>query len=82
MTGRPDFAARCDPAEQCITCGDVGVPMLIVRIDTATGLALCQDGTGSPPSTVEIGLVEPVGVGDTVLVHAGVALARLEEQAA
>jgi hydrogenase maturation factor len=46
--------------------------MLVQRIDTERGLALCADGDGGR-HTVEIGLVE-VGVGDRVLVHAGVAL--------
>ncbi len=70
------------PGEQCgshhcITCGDDGVPMTVVRVDLARGLALCaaEDGTRASVETV---LVEPVAPGDTLLVHAGTALARLE----
>jgi hydrogenase assembly chaperone HypC/HupF len=65
----------CDPhAERCITCGDVGVPMRVLRIDE--DLAVCED-SGGDVRTVEIALVDPVAPGDEVLVHADVALVRL-----
>ena len=62
-------------SEHCITCGDDGIPMTVARIDSERGLALCagEDGTRH---TVEIALVEPVSIGDTLLVHAGTAIAR------
>jgi len=60
----------------CITCGDDGVPMTVVRVDDARGLALCQD-EGGERSSVETALVEPVAPGDSLLVHAGTALVRL-----
>ena len=69
----------CD-ADHCITCGDDGVPMRVLRVDAARGLALCEDGDGAHAS-VEIALVD-AGVGDTLLVHAGTALARIEAVAA
>jgi len=50
--------------------------MRVLRIDEASGLAVCDDGAGSH-RTIEIGLVEPVATGDSVLVHADVALANL-----
>ena len=56
----------------CITCGDDGEPMRVLRIDTARELALCVDDDGEH-HTVEIGLVD-ADVGTEVLVHAGVAL--------
>jgi hydrogenase expression/formation protein HypC len=65
-------------SDHCITCGDDGVPMRVLRIDAERGLALCVDDDGDK-STVEIALVEPVAPGDSVLVHAGVALVTLEE---
>jgi hydrogenase expression/formation protein HypC len=64
-------------SHHCITCGDDGVPMAVVRVDRHRGLALCAHEDGSP-ETVETALVEPVAPGDTLLVHAGTALARLE----
>jgi len=67
----------CDE-HHCMTCGDDGDPMTIVRIDPARGLALCTDESGSH-ATVEIALVEPVQPGARLLVHAGTAIARLGE---
>jgi hydrogenase maturation factor len=58
----------------CVTCSDEAVPMTVRRIDADRGLALCEDAAGSR-SSVEIALVEPVGVGDILLVHAGTAIA-------
>jgi len=52
----------------------------VVRIDADRGLALCADAEGAK-STVEIALVDPVRVGDTLLVHAGVALVGLDAEA-
>jgi hydrogenase maturation factor len=71
-------------AQHCITCGDDGTPMTVVRVDPERGLALCAHADGSR-ETVEIALVDPVTPGDELLVHAGTALARLsagEEPAA
>jgi hydrogenase maturation factor len=51
--------------------------MRVVRIDAARGLALCEDAAGER-SSVEIALIEAVTCGDTLLVHAGTALARTE----
>jgi hydrogenase maturation factor len=47
--------------------------MRVLAVDRARGLALCEDESGAR-SSVEIALVE-AEVGDTVLVHAGTALA-------
>ena len=80
MTLRSDPAGRCG-AEHCITCADEGVPMRVSRLDAASGLAVCVDETGRP-ATVETGLVAELAVGDSVLVHAGVALVRLSPQEA
>ena len=65
----------CADPHHCITCGDDGVPMTVVRIDEQRELALCQDDAGDR-SSVEIALVMPVHLGDTLLVHAGTALVR------
>jgi hydrogenase maturation factor len=62
-------------SDHCITCGDEGIPMTVLRIDEERGLALCS-AAGGEKSTVEIALVE-VETGDSVLVHGGVALVRL-----
>jgi hydrogenase maturation factor len=69
------FALACH-ADHCVTCGDEGTPMRVLRIDRARGLALCAAPDGARAS-VEIALVEPVAPGEALLVHAGVALVRL-----
>jgi hydrogenase assembly chaperone HypC/HupF len=68
-------SANCG-SEHCITCGDDGVPMTVLRIDPQGGLALCAAADGARAS-VETALVEPVAPGDHLLVHAGTAIAWL-----
>jgi len=69
-----------------VTCGDDGVPMRVMSVDTAASLALCtgEDGAHDDAAVEEVAieLVDPVSPGDTLLVHAGVALVRLEERMA
>ena len=66
----------CPPGGHCVTCGDDATTMRVLRVDEGRGLALCRDDEGTR-RTVEIELVAPVGEGDGLLVHAGVALVRL-----
>ncbi len=73
-------AAEYCGSHHCITCGDDGVPMTVMRVDLDRGLALCAGEDGAKAS-VETALVEPVAPGDTLLVHAGTALARMEPAA-
>jgi hydrogenase assembly chaperone HypC/HupF len=68
-------------SEHCITCGDVGEPMTVVAVDTERGLALCS-GQDGERGTVETALVAPVSPGEVLLVHAGTAIARLDDDAA
>ena len=64
----------------CVTCSDEGVPMRVVAAER-DGLALCA-GDDGVPTTVMTALVGAVTPGDELLVHAGAAIARLEEAAA
>ena len=64
----------------CITCGDEALPLRVVTVDTARCLALCENEAGER-ETVEIALVDPVGPGDGLLVHAGTAIANLPRDA-
>ncbi|MGZ8665956.1 MAG: HypC/HybG/HupF family hydrogenase formation chaperone [Solirubrobacterales bacterium] len=66
----------CEHEPGCITCGDEASEMRILGVDSNRGLALCAD-RGGVRSTVETALVAPVSVGETLLVHAGTAIARL-----
>ncbi|MDX6408227.1 MAG: hypothetical protein QOE13_1298 [Gaiellaceae bacterium] len=61
--------------DHCITCSDEGKEMHVVVARTG-GLALCADPEGAQAEVMTelVGSVEP---GDAVLVHAGVAIARL-----
>jgi hydrogenase maturation factor len=62
-------------AHHCITCGDDGTPMTVLRVDHKRGLALCG-ADDETRQTVETALVGPVAPGDRLLVHAGTAIAR------
>ena len=76
----PDLVPHCSSDEHCITCGDEGVEMRVLRVDEARALALCEDAQGTR-ATVEIALVD-AAPGANVLVHAGTAIASLGERAA
>jgi hydrogenase expression/formation protein HypC len=69
-------------AGRCVTCADEAVPMRVLRVDAARELALCAEPDGGARRTVDLGLVGVGAAGDTLLVHAGVAIARLGEAAA
>ena len=66
----------CDHTSGCITCGDEAVAMRVLKTDDERGLALCADEQGRR-ETVEIALVEATE-GDTLMVHAATAIARVE----
>lgn len=58
-------------------CRRGGVEMRVLLVEPCGSLARCA-GTDAIPRTVETALVAPVEPGDVVLVHEGVALARLD----
>ncbi|MBV9464911.1 MAG: HypC/HybG/HupF family hydrogenase formation chaperone [Solirubrobacterales bacterium] len=80
MTAREPGELECG-SRHCITCGDDGVPMTVLKVDHARELALCAEESGAR-STVELALVAPVARGDRLLVHAGTAIAALTEAGA
>jgi hydrogenase expression/formation protein HypC len=55
----------------CVTCSDTAVPVTVVRL-LEDGLAMVDTGSGE--EEVSVAFV-PARVGDTVLVHAGEAIA-------
>jgi hydrogenase expression/formation protein HypC len=67
----------CEVDTHCITCGDVAIPLTVLKVDPRRELALCE-AEGGEHSTVEIALVAPVAPGDRLLVHAGTAIGRAE----
>ena len=66
------MTAECHD-EVCITCSDQAVPVVVVALRERE-LALVDTGPGL--EEVSVALVD-AGVGDTVLVHAGEAIAVL-----
>ena len=74
--GRPQAAAPAVPEchdEVCITCSDQAVAVTVVRL-LDDDLALVDTGAGE--EEVSVALVA-AGIGDTILVHAGEAIAVL-----
>jgi hydrogenase expression/formation protein HypC len=61
------------PGEVCITCSDAAVAVTVVEL---LGHDLAMVDTGKSIEEVSVALVE-AAVGDTVLVHAGEAIARV-----
>jgi hydrogenase maturation factor len=59
----------------CITCSDRADEVVVTWVDgTAAGVR----DPGGATSTVDVSLVDPVVPGDELLVHAGIAIARLD----
>ena len=81
MNSEEPSTLNCVPEHGCITCGDEATELRVVKLDDARGLALCENAEGAR-ETVEIALVLPVTLGDRLLVHAGTAIARLQEEPA
>jgi hydrogenase expression/formation protein HypC len=63
--------AACRADDHCITCADEAIPMRVAEL--RDGTAVCTDVDGTAHS-VAVDLVADVAVGETVLVHAGVAI--------
>jgi hydrogenase expression/formation protein HypC len=70
MTDGEHIAPPCSE-EVCVTCSDVAVPATIVGL-LDEGMAIV--GTSAGEEEISVALVS-AGLGDTVLVHAGEAIA-------
>ena len=76
-----EHAAVLTPAdvgagEVCVTCSDEGRPGEVLSVDDH-GMAAVRTSGGV--ETVDTTIVAPVGTGDLVLIHAGTAIAVLDE---
>ena len=60
----------------CVTCGDTAIPVRVLEVRGQE--ALCEDRLGQR-ALVATDFVAPVAPGDVLLVHLGVAIARVEE---
>lgn len=65
-----------DTGGECTVCGDVGVPGTVLALDPGTGTATLQ--IGGEIRAVAVDLLDDLKVGDLILIHAGVAIARVE----
>lgn len=73
-----DGGATSPPdAGDCLTCGDVAVPVRLVEIHGATGVAEDREGRRV---RVALDFVPGVAPGEVLLVHGGVAIGRLEQE--
>ena len=76
-TGKGGTDGQAPPAvpechdDVCVTCSDTAVPVTVVRL-LADGLAVVDTGSGEEEVSVAFVSAAP---GDTVLVHAGEAIA-------
>jgi hydrogenase expression/formation protein HypC len=59
----------------CVTCSDAGIPLRVVSIEGDD--ALCEDAVGNR-TEIAVELVAPVGVGEVLLTHGGVAIGKVE----
>jgi hydrogenase maturation factor len=69
--------ASCSAAPGCITCGDVAVVLTVTAVEGSD--ARCRDD-GGREELVATELVGAVVTGDRLLVHAGVAIERVETE--
>ncbi len=70
MTAAEESASPC-PDEVCITCSDAAARVTVLRL-LADGLATVDTGQGTEEVSVALVTAQ---VGDTILVHAGEAIA-------
>jgi hydrogenase maturation factor len=81
MRAAAQLSVACDHDAGCITCGDTAVAMRVVELEDDPTLARCA-ATDGGHETVDTSLVGEVVAGAVVLVHAGVAIQRLDEREA
>jgi hypothetical protein len=64
-----------DSVGHCITCSDQALEALVLRIDLTHAMALVE--VENQTTEVDISLVDGAAPGDRLLIHGGVAIARL-----
>jgi hydrogenase expression/formation protein HypC len=58
----------------CVVCSDAGIPVRVVSVEGDD--ALCEDAVGNR-AQIAVELVAPVGVGEVLLTHGGVAIGKV-----
>jgi hydrogenase maturation factor len=72
-----DASCTLDGEGHCITCSDEALQVRVLHIDEENGLA--QVTLNGTEEEIDISLIESIAPGDVLLVHGGVAIARVEE---
>jgi hydrogenase maturation factor len=70
-----EAGATCAAEPGCITCGDVAVVLTVATVDGSDARCRDEQGREELVATELVGQVRP---GDRVLVHAGVAIERVD----
>ena len=60
----------------CVVCSDAGIPLHVVSIEGDD--ALCEDAVGNR-TCIAVELIAPVGVGEVLLTHGGVAIGKIQK---
>ena len=72
-----DISCTLDAEGHCITCSDEALQVRVLDVDEENGVAqVTLDGMDEE---IDISLVESIAPGDILLVHGGVAIARVDE---
>ena len=72
-----DVSCALDGDGHCITCSDEALQVRVLSVDEENGLA--QVTLNGTEEEIDISLVESIAPGDVLLMHGGVAIARVEE---
>jgi hydrogenase maturation factor len=72
-----DISCALDAEGHCITCSDEALQVRVLYVDEENGLA--QVILNDTSEEIDITLVESIAPGDVLLVHGGVAIARVDE---
>ncbi len=72
-----DVSCALDDEGHCITCADEALQVRVLFVDDENGLA--QVALNGEEEEIDISLVESIAPGDVLLVHGGVAIARVDE---
>jgi hydrogenase expression/formation protein HypC len=78
MTMKDDLAllGNCTlDHDGCVVCSDTGIPVRILSIEGDD--ALCEDAAGNQ-TEIAVELVAPVQIGEILLTHGGVAIAKVQ----
>ena len=58
----------------CVVCSDAGIPVRVLSVEGDD--ALCEDRVGNR-TQIAVELVAPVGAGEVLLTHGGVAIGKV-----